>query len=70
MNQSRESHGRAFREGGFIYTELGKDRAVQSMEGVHLSLIPKVGNETYRAFIEGCIYRGCIYGGFTVLINS
>jgi hypothetical protein len=46
VKKSRESHGRAFREGDFIYTELENDRAVQSIEGVHLSLIPEVGNET------------------------
>ena len=32
---------------------IRKDRAVQNMEGVHLRLIPKLGNEKQRAFMEG-----------------
>jgi len=32
---------------------IRKNRAVQNMEGVHLRLIPKLGNDRERAFREG-----------------
>ena len=47
---------------------LRKNRAVQNIEGVHLRLIPKLGNESSVHLWRVCIYGGCIYGGFTVLI--
>ena len=40
---------------------IRKDRAVQNMEGVHLRLIPKLGNEKQRAFMEGAFMEGSLY---------
>ena len=51
--KSHENHGRAYREGGFHIAGSEQNRAMQNIEGVHISLTPKLGNKTWRAYIEG-----------------